>query len=86
MHWLQRLPMSLFLLATLPLAVAPWPLKPEVHLWEKLVLLANGGLTNSTDIFDFDLVLHGIPAILLAAKVILTLRARSQKTSMPTNV
>lgn len=84
MRWLQRLPMSLFLLATLPLAVAPWPMKPEVHLWEKLVLLASGGLTNSTDIFD--LVLHGIPAILLVAKVILTLRARSQKTSLPTNV
>lgn len=84
MRWLQRLPLSLVILATLPLAVAPWPMKPEVHLWEKLVLLANGGLTNSTDIFD--LVLHGIPAILLVAKVVLTLRARSQKASMPTNV
>ncbi|PKP71114.1 MAG: RND transporter [Alphaproteobacteria bacterium HGW-Alphaproteobacteria-4] len=53
------------LLAALTLGLAPF--LPVPHVWEKLLLLFAGGLTRPVDIFD--LVLHGAPWLLLAAKI-----------------
>lgn len=57
------LPMAVLLALTLGLA----PFRPEPHIWEKLKMLAAGTLLRPVDIFD--LVLHGAPWALLAAKL-----------------
>ncbi|MCU7863724.1 MAG: RND transporter [Candidatus Thiodiazotropha sp. (ex Lucinoma borealis)] len=44
------------------------PFFPEPHLWEKLKMLAAGALQRPIDIFD--LLMHGVPLILLAIKLI----------------
>jgi hypothetical protein len=44
------------------------PFVPEPHLWEKLKMLATGTLSKPLDIFD--LLLHGIPVVLLVIKLI----------------
>ncbi|OIP82705.1 MAG: RND transporter [Rhodobacterales bacterium CG2_30_65_12] len=49
--------------ATLGLA----PFTPVPHVWEKLTMLAAGSLVRPIDIFD--LALHGLPWLLLAAKL-----------------
>lgn len=63
--WIDRLPLSLLVIAALTLGLAPF--LPEPHLWEKLKLLAAGDLVRPIDIFD--LVLHAAPWILLLAKL-----------------
>jgi hypothetical protein len=63
--WIDRLPLSIFLVMALTLGLAPF--MPEPHLWEKLKLLAAGELVRPIDIFD--LLLHGIPWLLLLAKL-----------------
>jgi hypothetical protein len=63
--WLDRLPLSLFLVLALTLGLAPF--MPEPHIWEKLKMLAAGDLVRPIDIFD--LLLHGIPWLLLFAKL-----------------
>ncbi|MDY6857815.1 MAG: RND transporter [Pseudomonadota bacterium] len=54
---------AMALAATLGLA----PFAPEPHVWEKLKLLAAGGLTRPVDMFD--LALHGAPWLLVVAKL-----------------
>lgn len=54
---------ALVLALTLGLA----PFAPEPHIWEKLKMLASGTLVRPIDLFD--LVLHGLPWLLLAAKL-----------------
>ena len=49
------------------------PFLPEPHIWEKLKMLAAGELVKPLDIFD--LLLHGLPWLLLIAKVSITRRA-----------
>ncbi|WBL32206.1 RND transporter [Sinirhodobacter sp. HNIBRBA609] len=44
------------------------PFTPEPHVWEKLKMLAAGTLVRPLDWFD--LLLHGAPWLVLAAKVI----------------
>ncbi|MCT2538953.1 RND transporter [Sedimentimonas flavescens] len=44
------------------------PFTPEPHVWEKLKMLAAGTLARPLDWFD--LLLHGAPWLVLAAKVI----------------
>jgi hypothetical protein len=44
------------------------PVLPEPHLIEKLRLLKLGQLTRPLDIFD--LLLHGVPALLLAIRLV----------------
>ena len=61
-------PVALMLAAFLGLA----PFMPAPHIWEKLRMLAAGDLGRVVDIFD--LVLHGVPWLLLGAKVIRLLR------------
>jgi hypothetical protein len=63
--WLDRLPLWLLLVLALTLGLAPFV--PELHLWEKLKLLAAGQLVRPIDIFD--LLLHAVPWLLLLAKL-----------------
>jgi hypothetical protein len=69
--WIDRLPITLFVVAALTLGLAPFV--PEPHLWEKLGMLAKGELARPIDIFD--LILHATPWVLLAIKL-----ARSVRT------
>jgi len=64
MRFLDDLPFSLILMAALTLGLAPFT--PEPHIWEKLKMLAAGELVRPIDWFD--LCLHGLPWLLLAAK------------------
>ncbi len=70
--WIDRLPLTLFVVAALTLGLAPFA--PEPHLWEKLRMLANGELARPIDIFD--LILHATPWLLLAIKVARSVQAR----------
>jgi hypothetical protein len=63
--WIDRLPLAAFIIAALTLGLAPFV--PEPHVWEKLKLLAGGGLVRPIDIFD--LLLHATPWVLLAIKL-----------------
>ena len=64
MQWLDRIPLSVLVIISLTLGLAPFT--PEPHVWEKLKMLGNGELHRPIDIFD--LVLHGAPWVLLALK------------------
>jgi hypothetical protein len=65
MKWLDRIPLGLLVAAALLLGLAPFV--PEPHLWEKLKMLAAGTLVKPLDVFD--LLMHGAPVALLAAKL-----------------
>lgn len=65
MAWLDNLPLSVLVIACLLLGLAP--LIPEPHVWQKLKMLAGGGLSAPIDIFD--LLLHGTPWVLLFLKL-----------------
>lgn len=64
---LDALPLSVLLIASLTLGLAPFT--PEPHIWEKLKMLAAGDLTRAIDVFD--LLMHGTPWLLLLLKVTL---------------
>ena len=70
--WIDRLPLTLFVVAALTLGLAPF--LPEPHLWEKLGMLAQGELVRPIDIFD--LILHATPWLLLAIKVVRSVQSR----------
>lgn len=70
---LDHLPFWVLLVLCATLGLTPFT--PEPHLWEKLKMLASGDLRRAVDWFD--LALHGLPWLLLAAK---GLRAISRKT------
>ena len=55
------------ILGCLTLGLAPF--FPEPHILEKLRMLFSGNLTRPIDIFD--LLLHGAPFLLLAAKLVM---------------
>ena len=63
---LDRIPLSILVIAALTLGLAPFV--PEPHIWEKLKLLVAGDLVKSVDIFD--LLMHATPVLLLAAKLV----------------
>lgn len=65
MNWLDRMSLSVFLIAALTLGLAPF--LPEPHVWEKLKMLVDGTLSRPIDIFD--LLLHGVPWLLLGLKL-----------------
>ena len=75
--WLDRLPLGLLVIIALTLGLAPFA--PEPHVWEKLKMLAAGELVRPIDIFD--LLLHGVPWLLLLAKLgrLLLLRLRPMR-------
>ena len=69
MRWLDKIPLTALVIAALALGFAPFPFfGPEVHLWGKLKMLANGTLSRPIDIFD--LIMHASLPLLLVAKLI----------------
>ncbi len=70
---IAEVPLIFYLVFALTLGLAPF--RPQPHLLEKLGMLMEGGLSRPIDIFD--LCLHGLPWLLLAIKLWLTLRERS---------
>lgn len=62
---LDKVPLSLLVLLALTLGLAPFT--PEPHVWEKLKMLVAGQLVRPIDIFD--LLMHGVAWLLLAAKL-----------------
>ena len=66
MAFLDSIPLPILVIASLTLGLAPFA--PEPHIWEKLKILVAGELVKPIDIFD--LVLHGTPWVLLAAKLV----------------
>lgn len=65
MGWLDKIPLSVLVLACLLLGLAPFV--PEPHVWQKLKMLTGGALSAPIDIFD--LFLHGTPWVLLLVKL-----------------
>lgn len=63
---LDAIPVIYLILASLTLGLAPFT--PEPHIWEKLKMLAGGTLSRPIDIFD--LILHGLPWLLLILRLI----------------
>ena len=64
--WLDKIPLSMLAIVAIFLALAPF--KPEPHLWQKLTMLFTGGLSKPIDIFD--LLMHGIPLLLLVIRML----------------
>ena len=62
---LDHLPLGTLVLISATLGLAPF--MPEPHIWEKLKMLAAGALVRPIDIFD--LAFHGLPWLLLLAKL-----------------
>lgn len=73
MKWLDRIPLPILAIVTLPLGLAPF--NPP-HIYEKMQMLFAGNLTNITDIFD--LLLHGIPLAIFILKLV---RMAQQKSA-----
>lgn len=67
MNWLDKISLPIILIVALPLMIAPYPMQPTPHLIEKITMLMNGQLTQWIDIGD--LLLHGLPAFVLAMKL-----------------
>lgn len=65
MKFLDSIPLSLALVASLSLGLAPFV--PEPHVWEKLKMLVAGDLRETIDILD--LLMHGAPWLVLLAKL-----------------
>ena len=63
---LDAIPVIYLILASLTLGLAPFT--PEPHIWEKLRMLEGGTLSRPIDIFD--LILHGLPWLLLILRLI----------------
>jgi hypothetical protein len=63
---LAKIPWTVLLPVAVVLGLAP--LRPEPHLVEKLRMLANGQLSRPIDIFD--LLLHGMPLLLVLGKLL----------------
>lgn len=65
MTFLSQIPLWVLVALCATLGLAPF--FPEPHIWEKLKMLAAGDLTRPVDIFD--LVLHGVPWLLLMLRL-----------------
>jgi hypothetical protein len=74
MTWLDRIPTSLLIVASLFLGLAPF--LPEPHAVEKLRMLFRGELARPIDILD--LAFHLLPFLLLLAQL-----ARKKKQNKP---
>ena len=66
MQWMNDIPLSLLIVMSLTLGLAPFV--PEPHLVEKLRMLFAGNLSKPMDIFD--LLMHGTPWVLLGLKLV----------------
>jgi len=65
LEFLDQLPLGFAVLGALTLGLAPFV--PEPHIWEKIKMIRAGTLRRPLDIFD--LTLHALPWLLLAAKL-----------------
>ncbi|SHO49854.1 hypothetical protein SAMN02745220_03113 [Desulfopila aestuarii DSM 18488] len=65
MHWLDKIPLSLLVILSLTLGLAPFT--PVPHLIEKIGMLVSGNLNKPIDIFD--LIMHASPIALLVMKM-----------------
>ncbi|MEN8887808.1 MAG: RND transporter [Celeribacter marinus] len=65
MKFIDSLPLSSLIVASLTLGLASFV--PEPHVWTKLKMLVAGDLVRPIDMFD--LGLHGTPWVLLAIKL-----------------
>ncbi len=70
MRALDSVSWIIVIILALTLGLAPFT--PEPHIWEKLKMLASGELVRAVDWFD--LLLHGVPWVVLGLKAIRTLR------------
>lgn len=68
---MEKLTWDIVIILCLTLGLAPY--KPP-HIWEKLQMLFRGKLVRPLDWFD--LLLHGIPWLLLLLKGLYSLRGR----------
>lgn len=75
LKFVDSIPLPYFLFLALFLGLAPF--FPEPHLVEKLRMLVAGELSKPVDIFD--LLLHGVPWLLLLTKLGLILKAKQSK-------
>ena len=64
MKLIDKLPLTALVIVALTLGLAPFT--PQPHIVEKLGMLFNGSLSRPIDIFD--LLLHGVPWLLLGLK------------------
>lgn len=71
-RWIEGLPWAGVVLACATLGLAPFA---PPHVVEKLGMLARGELSRPIDVFD--LLLHGSPWLLLAARAAVALRRRT---------
>ncbi len=65
-NWLDKIPYLLLVVVALFMLLAPF--RPMPHVVEKLMMLKNGSLSKSLDIFD--LFYHLTPTILLIIKMV----------------
>ncbi|EAQ96566.1 hypothetical protein [Congregibacter litoralis] len=72
---LKRIPLLPLIVLCLMLGLAPF--NPEPHVWEKLKMLAGGELFRAVDIFD--LLMHGTPWMLLAAKLGMSMSPKARE-------
>ncbi|MEP3634673.1 MAG: RND transporter [Shimia thalassica] len=70
MRALDSVSWTIVIILALTLGLAPFT--PEPHIWEKLKMLAAGELVRAVDWFD--LLLHGVPWVVLGLKAVRTLR------------
>ena len=68
MNWLDQIPLWALIVGAALLGLAPFPFKPEPHLWQKLQMLADGTLSRPIDIFD--LAMHAALPLLLVVRLV----------------
>ena len=73
---INSIPLPHFIVLSLFLGLAPF--FPEPHLVEKVRMLMNGELLKTLDMFD--LLLHGLPWVLLIVKMTLIVKSRQTTT------
>ena len=66
LKWIDKLPIPA--LAVVAVFMALLPLMSTPHLWEKLMMLSQGALVRPIDIFD--LLMHGLPMLLLIIRLV----------------
>ena len=74
MRWIDRIPKWLLVVVAIYLAGAPFV--PEPHLTEKWRMLLDGTLSKPIDIFDF--LLHTMPMVVLAIRLVRDAQRRRQ--------
>ena len=75
MKWLDSIPLSMLVVASLLLGLAPFV--PEPHIVGKIRMMANGTLIKPIDIFD--LAYHALPVVLLIMKLVLAAKKSSDE-------